>query len=91
MLATSEVVGLVAGEIKAQRAASVASGRPPAAAVVDPVMVSTSGHYLLEPDAVKTMREQLIPLATIITPNLHEAKLLLEDSGYAGQDLSKML
>lgn len=47
--------------------------------VVDPVMVSTSGHRLLQPSAVETLRETLLPLATIVTPNIDEASLLLAD------------
>jgi hydroxymethylpyrimidine/phosphomethylpyrimidine kinase len=45
--------------------------------VVDPVMVSTSGHRLLQTSAVDTMKTQLLPLATLVTPNLPEAKILL--------------
>jgi hydroxymethylpyrimidine/phosphomethylpyrimidine kinase len=41
--------------------------------VVDPVMVASSGDLLLEPDAVALYRNRLIPLATVVTPNLHEA------------------
>lgn len=48
--------------------------------VVDPVCVSTSGHTLLEPDAVSVMIEELFPLATLITPNKAEAELLLSQS-----------
>jgi hydroxymethylpyrimidine/phosphomethylpyrimidine kinase len=44
--------------------------------VVDPVMVSTSGAKLLEPAAAKILREQLLPLATLVTPNLEEAENL---------------
>lgn len=45
--------------------------------VVDPVMVAKGGASLLEDDAVATMREALLPLATVITPNLPEAGVLL--------------
>ena len=41
--------------------------------VVDPVMVSKSGHDLLKPDAVATVIRELAPLADVITPNAHEA------------------
>jgi hydroxymethylpyrimidine/phosphomethylpyrimidine kinase len=41
--------------------------------IVDPVMVASSGDLLLQPDAVALYRNRLIPLATIVTPNLHEA------------------
>lgn len=47
------------------------------AVVLDPVMVAASGDRLLSEDAVTTLREKLIPLATIITPNLPEAAVLL--------------
>ncbi|WP_457580294.1 bifunctional hydroxymethylpyrimidine kinase/phosphomethylpyrimidine kinase [Ensifer canadensis] len=45
-------------------------------AVLDPVMVATSGDQLLRPDAIAALREQLLPLALITTPNLPEAALL---------------
>lgn len=45
--------------------------------VVDPVMVATSGDPLLMPEAVATLRDELLPLATVITPNLPEASMLL--------------
>jgi hydroxymethylpyrimidine/phosphomethylpyrimidine kinase len=44
--------------------------------VVDPMMVSTSGVKLLEPAAAKILCEQLLPLATLVTPNLEEAEIL---------------
>lgn len=46
--------------------------------VLDPVMVAKSGDLLLEQKAVGALREQLLPLATIITPNLPEAGVLLD-------------
>jgi len=44
--------------------------------VVDPVMLSTSGARLLQPAAEKLLREKLLPLATLLTPNLDEAEIL---------------
>ncbi len=44
--------------------------------VVDPVMVSTSGAKLLEPPAIKILQERLLPLATLVTPNLDETEIL---------------
>lgn len=44
--------------------------------VVDPVMVASSGAQLLEGDAVDTLVGELFPLATVVTPNLHEARAL---------------
>ena len=44
--------------------------------VVDPVMVATSGARLISETAVETLKEQLLPLATVLTPNIPEAELL---------------
>ncbi|MDP0497263.1 MAG: bifunctional hydroxymethylpyrimidine kinase/phosphomethylpyrimidine kinase [Verrucomicrobiota bacterium JB024] len=46
-------------------------------AVVDPVMVATSGAVLLRPEAIATLEEELLPRAMLITPNLDEAAVLL--------------
>ena len=44
--------------------------------VLDPVMVATSGDPLLESSAVDALRSELFPLASVVTPNLHEAEIL---------------
>jgi hydroxymethylpyrimidine/phosphomethylpyrimidine kinase len=44
--------------------------------VVDPVMISKSGHALLRPEAVDAVKTQLLPLAFVVTPNIHEAQQL---------------
>ena len=44
--------------------------------VVDPVMVSTSGAQLLKPQAIKILLNELLPMATLVMPNLHEAEIL---------------
>ena len=44
--------------------------------VIDPVMVSTSGHKLLKDDAIECLTKELIPLASVITPNIPEAEVL---------------
>ena len=44
--------------------------------VLDPVMVSTSGHRLIEDSAVKVLSEELVPVARVITPNVPEAEIL---------------
>src|SRR5262249_42573361 len=44
--------------------------------VVDPVVVATSGHPLLEPAGIDLLRTRLLPLATLVTPNLREAEVL---------------
>lgn len=48
--------------------------------VLDPVMVATSGDALLQPEAVSTLRDELIPYSRVITPNLPEASLLLGET-----------
>jgi hydroxymethylpyrimidine/phosphomethylpyrimidine kinase len=73
LLCSAEIVCAVAqiqdGEKKAARSIPF---------VVDPVMIATSGDNLLEPEAVEAYKNKLFPLATLITPNLDEAALLLE-------------
>ena len=44
--------------------------------VVDPVMVSTSGSKLMQDDAIKVFIEKLLPMSTLITPNIYEAEIL---------------
>lgn len=50
---------------------------PPCDVILDPVMISTSGHALLAADAERLLWDQLVPLASLITPNLAEAEALL--------------
>ncbi|HWH70363.1 MAG TPA: bifunctional hydroxymethylpyrimidine kinase/phosphomethylpyrimidine kinase [Candidatus Sulfotelmatobacter sp.] len=59
----------------------------PSPLVVDPVMVSTSGAQLLKPTAVKCLTDQLLPLATLLTPNLDEAAILTDAKLKSVQDL----
>jgi hydroxymethylpyrimidine/phosphomethylpyrimidine kinase len=69
MLASAEIVECVAEELER------AGPRP---LVVDPVMVSASRHELMRGGAVPALKERLIPMATLITPNLHEASVLAD-------------
>lgn len=46
--------------------------------VLDPVMVSKGGHYLLQKEAIQSLIEFMIPLATLITPNIPEAEVLVD-------------
>ena len=59
---------------------SALSRRKQVPIVLDPVMVATSGDRLLSPDAVAGLRDKLMPLATLLTPNLPEAAALLNES-----------
>ncbi|HEX9046504.1 MAG TPA: bifunctional hydroxymethylpyrimidine kinase/phosphomethylpyrimidine kinase [Verrucomicrobiae bacterium] len=55
--------------------------------VVDPVMISTSGARLLKPSAEKALKEELLPLAALVTPNLDEAEILADQKIRAPEDL----
>ncbi len=55
--------------------------------VVDPVMVSTSGTRLLDDDGIAVLREALLPLATLVTPNVAEARLLADPRIRDAEDL----
>lgn len=68
MLATADIIAAVAESLSAY---------PHIPLVVDPVMVATSGDRLLAQNAIQILIEKLMPLATLITPNLHEAAVLL--------------
>ena len=57
---------------------------------VDPVMIATSGHRLLEADAVDAVRSHLLPVADLITPNLPEAALLISDDEPEAQTTESM-
>jgi hydroxymethylpyrimidine/phosphomethylpyrimidine kinase len=77
MLANAEIVVTVAQALRA------VTPRP---LVVDPVMVATSGDVLLALEAVQAVREALLPLATVITPNLPEAAILLGTEQAGSED-----
>ena len=55
--------------------------------VIDPVMVSTSGAQLLKPAAIKALCAELLPLATLVTPNLDEAEILVGEKLTSVTDL----
>ena len=69
MLYSGPIIAAVAGFL-----AALGQKRPPI--VVDPVMVATSGARLLKPSAIRVLKEALLPLATLVTPNLDEAEIL---------------
>lgn len=58
--------------------------------VVDPVMVATSGDLLLQPDAITALREELFPIARIITPNIPEAEALTGMSIRSEMDMERV-
>src|SRR5690242_2092737 len=69
-------IGMLAGLDIVKAIAKALSQRKPDHVVLDPVMVATSGDRLLSTDAVRRLRDDLFPLATLITPNLPEAAAL---------------
>jgi len=79
MLATAELTREVAKAIRAHGLERY---------VMDPVMVATSGDRLLEVEAEKALRDDLLPLATVVTPNLEEAAIL---TGRAVRSVDDML
>ena len=82
MLATAEVIHVVADAI---------AHYTPRFVVVDPVMVATSGAKLLADDALDAMRTRLLPTASVLTPNIPEAALLLGRTIASAEDASSAL
>ncbi|MCR4903984.1 MAG: bifunctional hydroxymethylpyrimidine kinase/phosphomethylpyrimidine kinase [Butyrivibrio sp.] len=72
MTFNKELAEVIAQKLEEYRAKNI---------VLDPVMVATSGARLMEEDEVETICQKLMPLATVITPNIPEAKVLLEKAG----------
>ncbi|MDO5657043.1 MAG: bifunctional hydroxymethylpyrimidine kinase/phosphomethylpyrimidine kinase [Paracoccus sp. (in: a-proteobacteria)] len=68
MCANAGIIEAIANRLTAHQARNI---------VLDPVMVAKSGDHLLAPEAVAALRERLVPMATVITPNLPEAAVLL--------------
>lgn len=67
MLSSAAVIDVVARLLKPQKVVNL---------VVDPVMISKTGHPLLKPDAIEALKTLLFPLALLVTPNIHEAQQL---------------
>ena len=78
MVSDSALIKVIAGTLKYYGAKNI---------VVDPVMVATSGSRLLKEDAMETLRSELLPLATVATPNIPEAEIL---SGMVIKDAASM-
>jgi len=78
MLYSAEIVQVVAQKFRESRIPFI---------VVDPVMTAKGGDSLLEPRAVKVLREELIPVATLVTPNILEAEVLSKMSIHSIDDV----
>lgn len=79
MISRPEIMEVICEKLREYQAQNI---------VVDPVMVATSGNSLMEDDTVITLKEKLLPLADIITPNLSEAQVL---SGLAIKNREEMI
>jgi hydroxymethylpyrimidine/phosphomethylpyrimidine kinase len=69
MLYSAELIEVVAGQLKDQGAENI---------VLDPVMVAQSGDKLLQDEAIEAIKDHLMPLADVVTPNIPEARVLLD-------------
>ena len=67
MVSSSELICVIADALNYHNAKNI---------VVDPVMVATSGSALMKNDAVQTLIEELLPISTLVTPNIPEAQVL---------------
>lgn len=81
MLHSSEAVNIIADTIEKYNITNV---------VLDPVMVSTSGHKLIEEDAIEAIKSRLISLTRVITPNIPEAEILAGCLISGEQDFDKV-
>lgn len=76
MLFGEETIRAVVRSLEKRYGKAAQGGRDAAKLVLDPVCVSTSGHSLLPLDAVDSLRTELLPWATVVTPNIPEAEFL---------------
>ena len=80
MVSSADLISVIAEKLTAYRAENI---------VVDPVMVATSGSKLISDDAVQTLKEKLLPLATVVTPNIPEAEVLSGIGIQSAEDMGK--
>lgn len=67
MVSASPLIRIITEKLKAYKADKI---------VVDPVMVATSGSRLISDEAIETLKECLLPMASVLTPNIPEAEVL---------------
>ena len=80
MVSSSELISVISERLKFYNAKNI---------VIDPVMVATSGSKLMKTDALKTLIDELLPIATLITPNIPEAEVLSEIKIYNKKHMIK--
>lgn len=69
-------IGMLSSKAIIETVAERLSRYSPRHIILDPVMISTSGHKLIDDSAIDSLMSQLLPIATLVTPNRHEAELL---------------
>lgn len=80
MVSSEELIKVIAEKLKEYKIENI---------VVDPVMVATSGSRLISESAIDTLRTYLLPMATVITPNIPEAEVLAEMDIRSEEDMVK--
>ena len=80
MVSSAGLISTIAAKLKEYKAGNI---------VVDPVMVATSGARLISEDAIGTLKAELLPLATVLTPNIPETEVLAEMEVKSADDMLK--
>ena len=81
MVSSAELIKVIAERLAYYKAENI---------VVDPVMVATSGSALMKTDAVSVLTRELLPLATLVTPNIPEAEVLSEQTVHTREDMERV-
>ena len=81
MVSSAELIEVIADRLSYYKAENI---------VVDPVMVATSGSELMKSNAVTVLRQKLLPLATLVTPNIPEAEVLSGESIQGKEDMERV-
>lgn len=80
MVSSSDLIRVIAERLRHYGAKNI---------VVDPVMVATSGSSLMKTDAVQTLIDELLPLSTVITPNIPEGEILSSEKIESKDDMER--
>ena len=81
MVSSAELIEVIADRLAYYKADNI---------VVDPVMVATSGSALMKTDALSVLTSKLLPLATLVTPNIPEAEVLSEQTVHTKDDMERV-
>ena len=80
MVSSDKLIRTIAEKLRGYKAENI---------VVDPVMVATSGSKLIADEAVETLKSELLPIATVVTPNIPEAEILSDMKIASKEDMVK--